>query len=103
MSIAVEFGSIETADEYREQHDEYVCPVDDDPRRKTVTFVAAQSPHHKPQTFAYAAALTQADPSRAVHATLVYTEAAGRTYDWHNIDDPWTELIEQITEPQPAD
>ncbi|WP_353634614.1 hypothetical protein ABSL23_02345 [Halobacterium sp. NMX12-1] len=40
MSIEVEFGSMETADEYRREHEQYICPVDDDARRKTVAFVS---------------------------------------------------------------
>jgi hypothetical protein len=39
VSTTVEFGSMATAEEYREQHHEYICPVDDDRRRKTVAFV----------------------------------------------------------------
>lgn len=40
MSIEVEFGSMETADEYRDEHEEYICPIDDDARQKTVAFVS---------------------------------------------------------------
>jgi hypothetical protein len=40
VSIEIEFGSKETADEYRREHDEWVCPVDDDARLKTVAFVS---------------------------------------------------------------
>lgn len=38
MSIAVGFG-MATTDKYREQHQEYVCPVNDG-RQKTVAFVS---------------------------------------------------------------
>lgn len=31
---------METADAYRRDHDEWVCPIDDDERRKTVAFVS---------------------------------------------------------------
>ena len=40
MSQTIEFGSKQTADEYREEYSECVCPVDDDRRLKTVAFVS---------------------------------------------------------------
>ena len=40
MSQTIEFGSLFTADEYREEYSECVCPVDDDRRLKTVAFVS---------------------------------------------------------------
>jgi len=40
LSQTIEFGSKQTADEYREEHSEHVCPVDDDRRLKTVAFVS---------------------------------------------------------------
>ncbi|WP_232703140.1 hypothetical protein [Halobacterium wangiae] len=39
MSETVEFGTKQTADEWRREHEEYVCPIDDDRRLKTVAFV----------------------------------------------------------------
>jgi hypothetical protein len=39
MSVTVEFGSKAAADQYRDDHEEYICPVDDDRRLKTVAFV----------------------------------------------------------------
>jgi len=39
VSIEIEFSDIETADEDREQHQEYVCLVDD-ACQKTVAFVS---------------------------------------------------------------
>jgi len=43
MSETVKFGSMEAADRVREQHSEYLCPVDDDRRQKTVAFVSDTS------------------------------------------------------------
>ena len=40
MSQTIEFGSKQTADRYREEHSEDVCPVDDDRRLKRVAFVS---------------------------------------------------------------
>ncbi|MFD1633161.1 hypothetical protein ACOZ4L_05650 [Haloplanus ruber] len=40
MSITVEFGSKAAADAYRDDHEEYICPVDDDRRLKTVAFMS---------------------------------------------------------------
>jgi hypothetical protein len=40
LSQTIEFGSKQTADEYREEYSECVCPVDDDRRLKTVAFVS---------------------------------------------------------------
>lgn len=39
MSFDVEFGTKSGADAARDEHAEYVCPVDDDRRLKTVSFV----------------------------------------------------------------
>lgn len=39
MSFKVEFGTLQEANDYRKMLDEYVCPVDDDRRLKTVAFV----------------------------------------------------------------
>ncbi|GAB7094077.1 hypothetical protein JCM30237_12290 [Halolamina litorea] len=39
MSFTVEFGTKSGADAAREEHEEYVCPVDDDRRLKTVAFI----------------------------------------------------------------
>lgn len=39
MSIAVEFDSRDEANEAREEHDDWICPVDDDRRFRTVHFV----------------------------------------------------------------
>jgi hypothetical protein len=40
VSEPVEFGTKAAADRAREEYDEYVCPVDDDRRLKTVAFVS---------------------------------------------------------------
>jgi len=40
MSVTVEFGSKAAADQYRDDYEEYVCPIDDDRRLKTVAFVS---------------------------------------------------------------
>ena len=40
MSRRIEFGSKDGADAAREEWAEYVCPVDDDARLKTVAFVS---------------------------------------------------------------
>lgn len=39
MSEAIEFGSKAVADFYRDEHEEAICPVDDDRRMKTAHFV----------------------------------------------------------------
>lgn len=39
MSFTIEFGTKDGADAAREEHSEWVCPVDDDRRLKTVAFV----------------------------------------------------------------
>lgn len=59
-------------------------------------FLKTQSTHHQPQIFAYAAALKQLDPSREVHASLIFTGVSGRTADWHNIEQPWERLIKML-------
>ena len=40
MTERVEFGSLEAANRARDDHAEYVCPVDDDRRQTTVAFVS---------------------------------------------------------------
>lgn len=40
MSIPIEFGEKAAADEYRDEHPDAICPVDDDRRTKTVHFVS---------------------------------------------------------------
>ncbi|WP_232685670.1 UvrD-helicase domain-containing protein [Halobacterium zhouii] len=60
-------------------------------------FIEHQSQHHQPQIFTYAAALNQVDPSRRVHASLIFTEVSARTRDWHDIQDPWDELVESLS------
>jgi hypothetical protein len=43
MSITVEFGSKAAADQYRDDYEEYICPVDDERQPKTVVFVSDRS------------------------------------------------------------
>lgn len=45
MSESVEFARKSTADDFREQYAEYICPIDDDARTKTVAFVS-DTPDH---------------------------------------------------------
>ena len=45
MSFSVEFGAKSGADDAREEYEEYICPVDDDKREKTVFFVE-DTPEH---------------------------------------------------------
>lgn len=40
LSELVEFGSKATADTFREEYSDYICPVDDDRRLKTVAFTS---------------------------------------------------------------
>lgn len=40
MSVEIEFGTKAGADDAREEHEQYICPVDDDARLKTVAFVS---------------------------------------------------------------
>lgn len=41
----IEFGSKETANQFRADHEEWLCPVDDDKRQKTVA-VVSDAPEH---------------------------------------------------------
>jgi hypothetical protein len=45
MSQTIAFGSKQAADAFREDHDEWLCPVDDDKRKKTVA-VVSDAPDH---------------------------------------------------------
>lgn len=40
MSERIEFGNKAAADSFREEHEEHVCPIDDDKRLKTVALVS---------------------------------------------------------------
>jgi ATP-dependent helicase/nuclease subunit A len=61
-------------------------------------FVTKQATHHEPQILAYAAGLKQLDPTRTVHASLLFTEIGGQTHDWHHIKQPWNSLTRLIKE-----
>ncbi|MFC6734879.1 hypothetical protein [Halolamina salina] len=49
MSFEIEFGTKGGADAARDEHGEYVCPVDDDRRLKTVAFVDDTPDHVRDQ------------------------------------------------------
>jgi len=45
MSIGIEFATKATADRFRDTFEEYICPIDDDARMRTVHFVS-DTPDH---------------------------------------------------------
>lgn len=98
MSEAVEFGEKAAADEYRDEHPDAICPVDDDRRTKTVHFVSDTPDWLLDQ------ARAEADEGRAAReagpgqSPLTDAERDRIDFDADRASVPWARSIKALAE-----